>query len=135
MRGNFLFLIQMIPHAKYGIWKEVIIIKRFLLEDIATEFDIQGLEIDYVCLAWDINFYHDESCWQFQNFKGTKWQKINQETAKSFLLNSYRVLMTRARQGMVIIVPEPDETDITRPQKLYNLTYEYLLKCGIKELI
>lgn len=76
----------------------------YYLEDVATEFDVQGLEIDYSCVAWDINFYFDHG-WSYQAFKGTRWQNINQEEKKQYLLNAYRVLLTRARQGMVIYIP------------------------------
>lgn len=102
----------------------------YFLEDIATEFDIQGLEIDFTCLAWDINLYYDNG-WNFQNFKGSKWQKVNQDSAKKYLLNAYRVLLTRARQGMVIYVPEVDDSDWTRPKYKYDSTYEYLKNCGL----
>lgn len=102
----------------------------YYLEDIATEFDIQGLEIDFTCVAWDINLYYSNG-WKFQNFKGSRWQSINQDIAKEYLLNSYRVLLTRARQGMIIFVPEVDDSDKTRPKNLYDSTYEYLINCGL----
>nr|WP_286942570.1 MULTISPECIES: DUF2075 domain-containing protein [unclassified Acinetobacter] len=102
----------------------------YYLEDIATEFDIQGLEIDYTCVAWDINLYYDQG-WKFQNFKGSKWQNINKDSAKSYLLNAYRVLLTRARQGMVIFIPAVDGKDPTRPQKYYDSIYNYLVSCGL----
>lgn len=102
----------------------------FYLEEIATEFDIQGLEIDFTCVAWDINLYY-ENGWNFQSFKGSKWQNINQDAAKQYLLNSYRVLLTRARQGMIIYVPEVDDSDQTRPKEFYDNTFEYLKKCGL----
>ncbi|ENX04322.1 hypothetical protein F900_00307 [Acinetobacter modestus] len=102
----------------------------YYLEDIATEFDIQGLEIDYTCVTWDINLYYDEG-WQFQNFKGSKWQNIKKDATKSYLLNAYRVLLTRARQGMVIFIPAVDGTDPTRPQKHYDSIYNYLISCGL----
>lgn len=102
----------------------------YYLEDIATEFEIQGLEIDYTCLAWDINLYYDNG-WHFQNFKGSKWQNVNQEAVKKYILNAYRVLLTRARQGMIIYIPEVDNTDLTRPNIKYDLTYEYLKSCGL----
>ncbi|WOC53000.1 hypothetical protein BPO_2353 [Bergeyella porcorum] len=102
----------------------------YYLEDIATEFEIQGLEIDYTCLAWDINLYYDNG-WHFQNFKGSKWQNANQEAVKKYILNAYRVLLTRARQGMIIYIPEVDNTDLTRPNIKYDLTYEYLKSCGL----
>ena len=101
----------------------------YYLEDVATEFDIQGLEIDYTCVAWDINFYFKDK-WCFQNFRGTEWQNINQDSIKSYLLNSYRVLLTRARQGMVIYVPTVDGSDRTRPAELYDSTFAILKNCG-----
>ncbi|HMR47068.1 MAG TPA: DUF2075 domain-containing protein [Bacteroidia bacterium] len=103
----------------------------YYLEDVATEFDIQGLEIDFTCVAWDINFYHNGVKWNYQNFKGSKWQNINQDSAKNYLLNSYRVLLTRARQGMVIYVPNVDDTDATKPKDFYDKTFEYLKICGL----
>jgi DUF2075 family protein len=102
----------------------------YYLEEIATEFDIQGLEIDFTCVAWDINLYHDNNEWNYQNFKGSKWQNVNQESAKKYLLNSYRVLLTRARQGMIIFIPEVDDTDITRPKEYYDKTFEYFKQSG-----
>ncbi len=97
----------------------------YYLEDIATEFDIQGLEIDYTCVTWDINLYYDQG-WQFQSFKGSKWQNINKDSTKNYLLNAYRVLLTRARQGMVIFIPAVDGKDPTRPQKHYDSIYDYI---------
>ncbi len=101
------------------------------LELVATEFDIQGLEIDYVCLAWDINFYYNNGQWNYQSFEGTKWKLINNEIDKSYLRNAYRVLMTRARQGLIIFIPFGDPLDPTRPIELYNNTYQFLSSCGI----
>lgn len=106
----------------------------YYLEDIATEFDIQGLEIDFTCVAWDINLYHDNNEWNYQSFKGSKWQNINQNSAKNYLLNSYRVLLTRARQGMIIYIPDVDNTDTTRPKEFYDKTFEYLKNCGLTSL-
>jgi len=101
------------------------------LEDIATEFDIQGLEIDYTCVAWDINFYFKDGKWNYQNFEGTKWEGMS-EIDKSYLRNAYRVLLTRARQGMIIFVPEGDDKDKTRPRELYDSTYNFFIQCGFK---
>lgn len=101
------------------------------LELVATEFDIQGLEIDYVCLAWDINFFFQNGEWNYQNFEGTKWKVINNEVDKSYLRNAYRVLMTRARQGLIIFIPNGDNLDRTRPNDLYDSTFNFLSSCGI----
>ena len=104
------------------------------LELVATEFDIQGLEIDYVCLAWDINFFFNNGGWNYQNFEGTNWKDINSEIDKSYLRNAYRVLMTRARQGLVIFIPHGDILDRTRPNDLYDSTYNFLSSCGIQTI-
>lgn len=104
------------------------------LELVATEFDIQGLEIDYVCLAWDINFYFNNYEWNYQSFEGTKWKAINSEIDKSYLRNAYRVLMTRARQGLIIFIPHGDNLDPTRPTELYDNTYKFLSSCGIQTM-
>jgi len=106
----------------------------YFLEDVATEFDIQGLEIDWACVAWGANFYMNNTNWKYQNFKGTKWQNINSEIDKEYLKNTYRVLLTRARQGMVIFIPNSSEIDHTRPVLFYDKTYEYLKQIGIKEI-
>jgi hypothetical protein len=104
------------------------------LEEVATEFDIQGLEIDWACLAWGANFHLTDNSWKHQNFKGSKWQNINLEIDKSYLKNTYRVLLTRARQGMVIFIPEGSDTDHTRPHEFYDETYHYLKYIGLEEL-
>jgi len=104
------------------------------LELVATEFDIQGLEIDYVCLAWDINFYFQNGEWNYQYFGGTRWKRINSEIKQSYLRNAYRVLMTRARQGLIIFIPNGDSIDITRPSIIYDDIYNFLSSCGIPKI-
>ena len=106
----------------------------YFLEEIATEFDIQGLEIDWVCLAWDINYYFKDGKWNCQYFSGTKWQNIHNENDKTFLQNAYRVLLTRARQGLIIYIPEGDDLDHTRPKELYDSTFNYFQSCGIQTI-
>ena len=101
------------------------------LEDIATEFDIQGLELDWACVAWDANLIKKMNSWDYKNFVGTKWQNINKENAKKYLLNTYRVLLTRARQGIIVFIPEGDPNDSTRLPEFYDSTFEYLVSCGI----
>ncbi len=107
----------------------------YFLEDVATEFDVQGLELDWVCLAWGENFYYQDNQWCYQSFKGYKWQNINKEEDKQFTKNAYRVLLTRARQGMVIWIPEGSENDNTRQKEFYDGTYQYLKSIGINELV
>lgn len=104
------------------------------LEDAATEFDIQGLELDWTCLVWDGDFRYTHTGWNHNAFRGSKWIKIRQREAQSYQLNAYRVLMTRARQGMVICVPEGSPKDITRLPEFYDGTYDYLKSLGIEEI-
>jgi hypothetical protein len=108
------------------------------LEDAATEFDVQGLELDWTCVAWDLNFRRTSDGWQARQFKGTKWQQIGSTDAglsrADYVKNAYRVLLTRARQGMVIFVPPGDAADATRPPADYDAIAEWLSACGIPEL-
>lgn len=106
----------------------------YFLEDVATEFDIQGLEVDWTCVAWDADLRHDGDTWTYKSFRGTAWQGVNDHDARVYLKNAYRVLLTRARQGMVIFVPEGDVTDATRQPGYYDKTYEYLHSIGIDDL-
>jgi hypothetical protein len=104
------------------------------LEDVATEFDIQGLELDWICLAWDANLRKEKDEWNYKRFKGTKWQNINDTTQKRYLLNTYRVLLTRARQGMIIFIPEGNENDVTRLPEFYESVFNYFIEIGIKHI-
>jgi DUF2075 family protein len=104
------------------------------LEDPATEFDIQGLELDWVGVCWDADFRSVNSKWAFHRFTGTKWQNVNDENRKVYLANAYRVLLTRARQGMVIFIPEGDAEDTTRPAAFYDGTAKFLSECGLSFL-
>lgn len=104
------------------------------LEDAASEFDVQGLELDWTCVCWDANLRREGNVWVGYNFVGTKWQRINQKDRKNFLMNSYRVLLTRARQGMVIFVPHGDLHEDTRLPSLYDPIFNFLTSLGIPEL-
>lgn len=106
----------------------------YYLEDVATEFDVQGLELDWTCVAWDADLRHNGTEWLLRCFRGTKWQVVNDEDAKRYLKNAYRVLLTRARQGMVIFVPRGSNEDETRHHSFYDETYNYLLSLGVIEL-
>ena len=104
----------------------------FYLEDVATEFDVQGLELDWSCVVWDGDFRYTPNGWSHHSFCGDKWQNINKPERKAFQKNAYRVLLTRARQGMVLVVPEGNPEDPTRSPAYYDSTYEYLKEIGIK---
>ena len=103
-------------------------------EEIATEFDIQGLELDWICVCWDGDFYLRNDEWVYRKFKGTKWQKVNKPILRDYLLNAYRVLLTRARQGMIIFIPYGSKEDKTRLPEYYDATFKYLKEIGIKEI-
>ena len=106
----------------------------YYLEDVATEFHVQGLELDWVCVTWDADFRCTKNGWQHWSFKGSKWQKIKKPERQNYLKNAYRVLLTRARQGMVIVVPQGNEEDHTRPPAFYDHTFKYLKDIGLQEI-
>ncbi|MBP5398570.1 MAG: DUF2075 domain-containing protein [Bacteroidales bacterium] len=103
------------------------------LEDVATEFDIQGLELDWTCLVWDGDFRYDSARhgWQHSYFRSDRWQNINMAEGRAYQLNAYRVLLTRARQGMVICIPEGNPSDVTRLPEFYDPTYDYFKGLGL----
>jgi DUF2075 family protein len=103
----------------------------FYLEETASEFDIQGLELDWTCVCWDADFRYVNNQWSYFNFRGTKWQRISAADRQLHLKNAYRVLLTRARQGLAIFVPSGDISDPTRCPVFYDEIYNYLIKCGI----
>lgn len=106
----------------------------YSLEVPATEFGIQGLELDWIGLCWDADMRRNGNKWDFRNFTGTEWKTARQEEKQRYILNKYRVLMTRARQGLIIWVPEGSKDDRTRDPDFYDPIYEYLKSCGIPEL-
>lgn len=109
-----------------------------MLEVVASEFKVQGLEIDWGLVCWDADLRRAKNGldWDYYTFRSTRWNKRNKDEQKRYLLNSYRVLLTRARQGMVIFVPRgvDAEIDSTRDMNYYNGIYSYLRSCGIKDL-
>ena len=106
----------------------------FYLEEVATEFDVQGLELDWIIVGWDADFRYKNSAWNHYNFRGTSWQGVHKMQRQLYLKNAYRVLLTRARQGIAIYVPKGEVSDHTRPPEFYDETFNYLKACGIKEL-
>ena len=102
----------------------------YFLEDVATEFDIQVLELDWACVTWDADFRHSPQGWQHWSFVGDHWNKINKPERQLYQKNAYRVLLTRARQGMVIVVPSGSSEDLTRKHEYYDPTYDYLKDIG-----
>lgn len=117
------------------------------LEDAATEIQVQGLELDFACVLWDADVRYANGTWKYYKFNGkNKWNPVsdtkNGIEEKKYMLNAYRVLLTRARQGIVICVPKGNNRstpegfpeDPTRLPEYYNGTYEYLKSLGIKEI-
>ena len=103
----------------------------YYLEDAATEFQIQGLELDWICMTWDADLRMQREQWRHHFFHGKKWKRMIAPERQQYLLNAYRVLMTRARQGMVIFVPQGVATDPTREPQMYDETFDYLSRLGI----
>lgn len=104
------------------------------LEDAATEFQVQGLELDWACVTWDGDLRAGSGGWGHFNFKGNRWETVRKEENRQYLLNAYRVLLTRARQGMVIFVPPGSSSDPTRKREYYDATFAYLQDAGVPGL-
>jgi hypothetical protein len=104
----------------------------YYLEDVVTEFDVQGLELDWACVPWDADFRYSKNGWGHFSFVGDKWNRINKPERQKYLKNAYRVLLTRARQGMVIVIPSGDIGDPTRKAEFYDPIFEYLQDIGFQ---
>jgi hypothetical protein len=104
------------------------------LEDAATEFQVQGLELDWVCVNWDADFRFNGAGWDYHDFRGDRWCNISNADNRNYLRNAYRVLLTRARQGMVVFIPPGESADATRSPAFYDLTFTYLTELGICEI-
>jgi hypothetical protein len=106
----------------------------YYLEDAATEFQVQGLELDWVCVNWDGDFRFNDSGWSYHDFRGKSWCNISNPDNRNYLRNAYRVLLTRARQGMVLFIPPGDSNDRTRLAEHYDSTFNYFRELGIPEI-
>lgn len=106
----------------------------YFMEEVATEFDIQGLEIDYAVVAWDADYRYEDGGFQYYKTRGSHWVSIRNADERRYLKNAYRVLLTRSREGFVIFVPRGDDTDATRQQSFYDKLWNYLTDIGIEEL-
>lgn len=105
------------------------------LEETATEFDIQGLELDWTIVGWDADLRFENGTFSWYRFRGTKWERLRSNEAQLYLKNAYRVLLTRARQGMIIFVPRGDADDQTALPAYYDELYSYLQQIGIVEIV
>lgn len=104
----------------------------YFMEEVATEFDIQGLEIDYALVGWDADYRYENGHFEYYKPSGSKWQTINKEDNRRYLKNAYRVLLTRAREGFIIFIPKGDNSDNTRLCKYYDELWKYLDIIGIE---
>ena len=108
----------------------------YSLEVAASEFECQGLELDWIGLCWGLDLTPSElgESWDYRKFRGAQWQAVQQEAERAFTLNRYRVLLTRARKGMVIWVPKGDPNDPTRDPALFDRVFDALRRAGVLEL-
>lgn len=104
------------------------------LEDVATEFDVQGLELDWACLTWDGDLRHGPQGWEYYTFSSNRWRENLKDVNREYQLNAYRVLLTRARQGLVICIPQGNPEDVTRLPEFYDGTFQYLRGIGLRVL-
>lgn len=132
---------------KYGVWVQSKVDAKnwflngfddvrssYFMEDTATEFDIQGLELDWTVVCWDANFRYNGCEFEYFSFTGSAWHNVNNAKNRNYLKNAYRVLLTRARQGFVIFIPEGDKNDKTRQPEFYDGIYRYFKELGVKEI-
>ncbi len=134
LRGVGIWVPSEINHVGWFLNGKDHVDSSYYLEVAASEFKVQGLEIDYGLLAWDADFRYEKGQFGYYRFRGTSWNNINIDRRRQYLKNAYRVLLTRARQGLVIYVPEGDPEDTSRKKEYYDGTYKYLIQIGIKEI-
>lgn len=104
------------------------------LEDVATEFDVRGLELDWTVVAWDLNLRRTADGWETRQFRGSGWNQVRVAATQKYVVNAYRVLLTRARQGMILFIPKGDPDDPTRPPTEYDAVDRWLQNCGVSSL-
>jgi len=134
LRAHGLDVTNKLPVEEWFLNPQNDVRSSYSLETVCTEFGIQGLELDWTGVCWGGDFIPNNSIWEYCSFRGTRWQNVNQETRKKYILNKYRVLLTRAREGIVIWIPHGSPDDITRPHERYDGIDVYLKECGIQEI-
>ena len=106
----------------------------YALEVVANEYTTQGLELDLVCVCWGGDFVWGTDKWEYREFRGAEWVNVKKPETQKQILNSYRVLLSRAREGLLIWVPEGSDDDHTRPRNHMDRTYQYLCRSGAQTL-
>ena len=134
LRGAGIWVPTQIDHVNWFLKGKDHVDSSYYLEVAASEFKVQGLEVDYAIVAWDADFRYINDDFDYFRFRGTRWNHTNIEQRQQYQKNAYRVLLTRARQGLVIYIPEGSQEDQSRIPALYDGTYRYLLSCGIPEI-
>lgn len=134
LRANGIWVPSVINHVGWFLNDKTNVDSSFYLEVAASEFKVQGLEIDYGILAWDADFRYYNRMFSYHKFRGDKWQNVNKDQQKKYMKNAYRVLLTRSRQGLVIYIPKGNDNDPTTQEAFYDGTYQYLKQIGIKEI-
>ena len=134
LRGIGIWVPSEINHVGWFLNDKDNVDSSYYLEVAASEFKVQGLEIDYGLLAWDADFRYVDDHFEYYRFRGSNWNHVNIEQRKKYLKNAYRVLLTRARQGLVIFVPRGDSEDLSRRPEYYDQIYRYLESIGIDGL-
>ena len=134
LRPNGINVKESIDEALWFLNDETDVRSSYYLEVTATEFAVQGLELDWVGICWDCDLRRVFNKWEFKNFSGTKWSNVNKKEDQQYLLNTYRVLLTRAREGLIIWVPNGDKNDPTRLPDFYDPIFDYLKSCGLEEI-
>lgn len=125
---------EVVDEAMWFLNDETDVRSSYYLEIVATEYKVQGLELDWVGICWDADLRRIHNEWEFKNFTGTKWNQTKVIVEQQFLLNTYRVLLTRAREGIIVFVPEGDSADETRLPEFYDPIFEYLVTCGLESI-
>lgn len=125
---------EIIDEALWFLNDETDVRSSYYLEMVATEYKVQGLEIDWAGVCWDADLRRENGKWEYKNFSGTEWNQTRSIEEQQFLLNTYRVLLTRAREGMILFVPKGDSRDKTRLPEFYDPIFNYLKSCGFEEI-
>ena len=136
LRSEGIWVLSEINHVGWFLNGKDNVDSSYYLEVAASEFKVQGLEVDYALLAWDADLRRVENTFDYYRFRGTSWNHINIQQRQKYLKNAYRVLLTRARQGLIIYVPNGVDKaeDASRDASFYNAIYDYLVSCGINDL-
>lgn len=133
LRAEGIWVPKAINHVAWFLNDKECVDSSFYLEVPASEFKVQGLEVDYAILAWDADFRYENGQFTYHKFR-TKWNNVKDAYDKRYMKNAYRVLLTRARQGLVIYIPKGNPNDKTSAPSLYDETFNYLRSIGIEEL-